>query len=283
MNGGTEPVRAGGQALADGVLMRTDRAWAIAREDGSVEVGQVPHSRLSRVPVLRVLVGLVGAMRLGIVRGMLRRGSIGDVQRSRRINGRFLLVLLAAEVLVVAAGWWLERTGLTGSATPAMTLLPWVVVLAAMRLATPAAMWRYHGAEHKAVSAHEAGVDLTDTGAVLAASRVHDRCGTNLVFVMALLTLVLTPLPGAVQFPVFVMAFGASVELVSLASKRPRFLVSRLVLGGGKLLQRYVTTVEPTPAEQVIGCRALMAALAEHERLVAAEQPEPALALANAA
>ena len=281
MNGGTEPVRAGGQALADGVLMRTDRAWAIAREDGSIEVGQVPHSRFSRIPVVRVLAGLVGAMRLGIVRGMLRRGSNGDVSRSRRINRRFLLVLLAAELTVVGAGWLLERSDVAGTGNPLMTVLPWVVVLAAMRLATPGAMWRYHGAEHKAVSAHEAGIDLRDTSAVLGAARVHDRCGTNLVFVMALLTLVLTPLPGAIQFPVFLMTFGASVEVISLAAKRPRTLVSRMVLSGGKFLQRYVTTAEPTPAEQAVGCRALLAALAEHERLVAAESPDaPALAVA---
>ena len=271
MNGGTEPVRAGGQALADGVLMRTDRAWAIAREDGSIEVGQVPHNRFSRIPVLRVLVGLIGAMRLGIVRGMLRRGSPGDVQRSRRVNGRFLLVLLGAEAVVVGAGWWVERAGIVTGASPVMTLLPWIVVLAGMRLATPAAMWRYHGAEHKAVSAHEAGVDLNDTAAVLRASRVHDRCGTNLVFVMALLSLLLTPIPSALQVPTFLMTLGASVELVSLASKRPRVLLSRVVLFGGKMLQRYVTTVEPTAAEQAIGCRALTAALAEHERLVQAE------------
>ena len=279
MNGGTEPVRAGGQALADGVLMRTERAWAIAREDGSVEVGHVPQSRFSRVPVLRVLLGMIGAIRLGIVRGMLRRGADGDVRRSRRINGRFLLVLLAAEAIVVAAGWAMDRTSIASTTSPAMTLLPWVVVLAAMRLATPSAMWRYHGAEHKAVSAHEAGVDLRDTAAVLCASRVHDRCGTNLVFVMAALTVLLSPLPGMLQFPVFLMMFGASVELVSMAARRPRSLVSRLLLGGGKLLQRYVTTVEPTPAEQAIGCRALLAALAEHERLVAPEH-EPELSLA---
>jgi hypothetical protein len=44
--------------------------------------------------------------------------------------------------------------------------------------------------------------------------------------------------------------------------------VTRVLLFGGRTLQRFVTTAEPTPAEQILGCRALMACLAEHERLV---------------
>src|SRR5207248_9949611 len=68
-----EPARVGGQALADGVLMRTSAAWAVARADGSVEVGPFPKARLAKVPVLRVVVGLVPALAMG-VRALANRG-----------------------------------------------------------------------------------------------------------------------------------------------------------------------------------------------------------------
>ena len=45
--------------------------------------------------------------------------------------------------------------------------------------------------------------------------------------------------------------------------------------GGGRFLQRYLTTVEPSAAEQQVGCRALQAALAEHARVEAISAPVP--------
>lgn len=269
--GADRPVRVGGQALADGVLMRTPTSWAIARADGSVEVGALPAVRWGSWPLLRVLGGLVAGFRIGIARGLLRRGAgpgPGAV-RSRRLNGRFVVALVAVEVAAVVVAWALARFDLRGAGAVLAVAAPWAVAFAVLRLISPPALWRYHGAEHKAVAAHEAGIDLTDTAAVLACDRVHDRCGTNLVFVMAVAGLALVDRPVAGQLLGFVLLLGAAAEVISLAARRPRWLPSRLLLGGGKALQRWVTTAEPTPAEQGIGCRALRAALAEHARLAA--------------
>jgi uncharacterized protein YqhQ len=266
-------LRAGGQALADGVLMRTERAWAIARLDGTVESGALPVNRFAAIPVIRVLAGLGGALKLGIVKGMLRKGAGADarVRGSRRANRRFLVAIVASEAAVALFGLWVRRFELGGVATGAMTLLPFVVVLACMRLATQPSLWRFHGAEHKAVAAHEGHIDLDDTDAVLTCPRVHNRCGTNLVVLLAVASVAMTAVPGVLQVPLFLLTLGATVELMSLAARRPRFLGSRLVLSGGRALQRFVTTAEPTPAEQAVACRALSAALATHAELEAAE------------
>lgn len=276
MNGGTEgarPLRAGGQALADGVLMRTERAWAIARIDGTVETGELPTNRLAAVPVLRVLGGLGGALKLGIVKGMLRKGGGSDarVRGSRRANRKFLFALVAAEAVVAVLGFWLGRFDLPQWGTALMTLLPWMAVLGVLRLATAPSLWRFHGAEHKAVAAHEQSIDLSDTGAVLACPRVHNRCGTNLVFLLALLSLAMVAVPAVLQVPMFLVALALTVELMSLAARWPRFLASRVLLSGGRMLQRVVTTAEPTPAEQAVACRSLAAALETHARLEAAD------------
>src|SRR5581483_7547128 len=146
-----------------------------------------------------------------------------------------------------------------------------LVVLLVLRVATPAALWRFHGAEHKAVTAHEQGVDLSDTGAVLACTRIHNRCGTNLVFLMGVASYFVTRVPAVIEMPAFLVMLGVSVETLSLASRRPRFVLSRVLLAGGKLLQRFVTTQEPTAEGKEICCRAMCAALAEHERLEAGE------------
>ena len=77
-------------------------------------------------------------------------------------------------------------------------------------------------------------------------------------------------LPGLLQLPVLLVAMAAAAELVSLAARHPAAAWSRFVLGGGRLLQRKVTTAEPDAAQQAVGCRALQVALAEHDRLVGA-------------
>jgi hypothetical protein len=253
--------------------MRTERAWAIARIDGTIETGELPGNRFSAVPVLRVLAGLGGALKLGIAKGMLRKGAGGgaSVQGSRRANRRFLFALLGAEAVVAALGLWLNRFDVPQWGTVLLTILPWIAVLGVMRLATAPSLWRFHGAEHKAVSAHEQSIDLADTGAVLACPRVHNRCGTNLVFLLAVSSLAMVAVPTALQLPLFLVALGTTVELMSLAARWPRFLGSRLLLSGGRALQRFVTTAEPTAAEQAVACRALSAALTVHAELEAAE------------
>lgn len=250
-------VKVGGQALVDGVLMRTDRVWAIARADGSVETGVLaPRGRLGHIPGVRVLTGIVGGFRLAFGR------------RGRRPGDRKLLwALLGIEAVViglgallgdVAAPWW--AAGIMSFST-----------LVALRLATPAVLWRYHGAEHKAVAAHEAGLDLRDTEAVLRCSRVHNRCGTNLVFVMLLLGMVLLDVPMVLQLPAFAALLAVCAEVVSLAAGRPSWVGSRVVLAGGRAVQRWITTAEPTFDEQAVGCHALLACLTAHETAKCAE------------
>lgn len=244
-------VKVGGQALVDGVLMRSDRAWAIARADGSIEVGELAPRRFKRMPGVRVLAGIVGGFRLAFAR-----------PGRRRTDRRLLWSLLGIEAVVIAVGWLLGDVAAPVWASVAMSF----VVLVALRVATPRALWRYHGAEHKAVAAHEAGVDLADVDAVLACSRVHNRCGTNLVVVMLLAGALLVDVSPWLQIPAFAALLAVSAEVVSMAAKRPRFLLSRVVLVGGRAVQRWLTTAEPTAAEQAVGCRALLAVLEEESR-----------------
>ena len=271
---GTSAVRVGGQALADGVFMRTDRAWAIAREDGSLTTGAMPPRRWAKVPVVRVLAGMASALRLAVGRGMLGRGSgAGGSVTGRRRNRRVLVTMVAVEISAVfvshAAG------GLTWPVvgTAARVAGPWVAAFAVLRAVAPKSLWRYHGAEHKAVAAHEAGVDLGHVEAVLACPRVHDRCGTNLVFLAMLGGTVLSWVPAALQVPAFLVLLAGAAEVVSAAAGHPRARASRLVLAGGRALQRRVTTAEPSFAQQAVGCRALAACLEHHDRLAPGASP----------
>lgn len=262
-------MRVGGQALPDGVLMRAGRNWAVARADGSIETGLLPVHRLAQVPMVRVLTGLgpslvrgLGAMRS---RGRSRGGSV----RVRWSLPMFLLVPFAVDL---AIGRMLPGTSSVWWQAAARTVLALSLQLVALRLVLPAAMWRYHGAEHKAVAAFEAGVDVTDVTAVMGYSRVHVRCGTNVVAILLLLATIPLHVNIALSALLWIPMLAGAVELVSAAAKSPLRPASRLVLAGGRLLQRYVTTSEPTYAEQAVACRALSACLAAVPAVIPAQR-----------
>src|SRR5947209_9933966 len=145
------PLRVGGQALADGVFMRTEKAWAIARADGSIEAGEVPSNPLHRIPVLRILVSLGVALHLGIAKGLAgrrhgRRGARGEKSQGSIANKRFISVVIASEVVVGGIAWGLDRLPVHGLASSGLHALPILGALVAMRFVAPSTVWRYHGA-----------------------------------------------------------------------------------------------------------------------------------------
>ena len=253
-------IRVGGQALADGVLMRTNRSWAIARADGSVQTGSFRAGKIARVPFLRVFAGIGSALAISIKR----------TARSGK-NRIFFLVIL----LLTLAAWPLDRYISTAD-IPAWALALYgpaslLVVIIVMRLIVPRAIWRYHGAEHKAVAAFEQGVDLEDTAKVLTLSRIHDRCGTNLIFLIALVTMI--PMPsGALGGTILVASLAGVAELLGYSVRNhPRSLMTKILVGGGRFLQRTLTTKEPSASEQRVACIALTACLAEHHKALYGE------------
>src|SRR4051812_6943853 len=143
--------RVGGQALADGVLMRTSRAWAVARADGSVEVGPFPKAHLTKVPVIRVLAGLGPALAMGV--RALAKGAKRGGKRTNR-GARQLLILLVALSLLGFVAPRLPGSSPTGLSAALAGVATMIVTLAVLRSFAPKTIWRYHGAEHKAVTAH---------------------------------------------------------------------------------------------------------------------------------
>jgi uncharacterized protein YqhQ len=265
-------VKVGGQALPDGVVMRTQRAWAVARADGSVETGEIPPSPFERIPVLRVLAGVILGLRIGFRR---RRSSAARGRRRPPTMTRLIVSLLATELAVVALDGAAGRLGLPRWGSPITAAVICVIALFVFRLVAPSAQWSYHGAEHKAVTAYEAGCDVNDVDAVRTYSRLHPRCGTNLVPWVAVGLPLLQRFPGPVQLLLFPLLLGGIAELVSLAARRPSSLLSRAIVAPGTLIQAAVTTAEPTWAQQRIGCLALSACLERHRACVTASSDAP--------
>ncbi len=109
----------------------------------------------------------------------------------------------------------------------------------------------YHGAEHKAINAMEAG-DPLDIPHVRRASRVHTRCGTGFLLLVMVVSIFVFALVGSPSLLIkFVsrivlipVVAGIAYELMRLGAANYRYRVVRWLLAPGLALQG-LTTREP--------------------------------------
>jgi uncharacterized protein YqhQ len=219
----------GGQAAFDGVMMRGRTRYAVARRsaDGGIVVtdGPLPTwgSSLKRVPFVRGLVALAEALPLGISSLAPRR--------------KWLLAAALVALSFVPA--WIGFTGL--AAFVALTGTYDHV----------RRLFGYHGAEHKAVNAHEAGLDLR-VDAVQTCSTRHPRCGTSFLLVFFAVSFVASHVLGSHLWLLpLVLAVATEVQRLNV----PVFAVP------GMALQR-VTTREPSDEQVEVAIAALECVLA---------------------
>lgn len=116
---------------------------------------------------------------------------------------------------------------------------------------------RYHGAEHKVVTAYEKYGEVTLDGAKKS-SRIHPRCGTN-ILIYIMLAALLDPLVGWWGYAV--------LQFILISEAWYMFGQTRSSIAVGNFLQKYLTTTEPRRAELEVAVESLNQLLrAEEER-----------------
>ncbi|UJA18880.1 DUF1385 domain-containing protein [Thermoleophilia bacterium SCSIO 60948] len=250
-----EPIRLGGMAMRNGLLIHGPTGWAAAvrKRSGELEVasGKKPtlsHGAVGKIPMLRGPVRLGEAMAvLPLVRLRLRSA------RMAFEDPRVIVVGALAQAITS----WVRRDGRSGPREELIAgLIGIVPALAALRDRDLAA---YHGAEHKAIGAYESGATIEAT------PKEHRRCGSNIVFPLMtlsaagqLLVEATVDEPGpVVRALAGLAAVGGAVELFANAEKHPDTLLGRSVQVPGHEIQRLVSTREPTPAQIEVGDAAL--------------------------
>jgi uncharacterized protein YqhQ len=111
---------------------------------------------------------------------------------------------------------------------------------------------KYHGAEHKAINAYEAGVPM-EVEYVKKFSRLHPRCGTSFLFIVLIISIVLfSVMPdfgfwGNLSYRLlFIPVIAAiSYELLRLSGRYRTSIVSRVLTAPGMGFQ-LLTTKDPT-------------------------------------
>ena len=139
-------------------------------------------------------------------------------------------------------------------------------------------VFEYHGAEHKTIACYEAGEDLTVEN-VKKHTRFHPRCGTSFIFVILIISILITsalvlifphlseisrPLWVLMKLAILPLVTGIGYEFIKYAGKHDNFLV-RFLSAPGLFMQR-ITTVEPTDDIIEVGIEALKAAITDNPK-----------------
>lgn len=137
-------------------------------------------------------------------------------------------------------------------------------------------VFMYHGAEHKSIFCYEHGLELTVEN-VRKQRRFHPRCGTSFMFVMILLSILLSSILVLI-FPhlaeinrilwilikllILPLVMGIGYEFIRYAGKHENLLV-KILSAPGLWMQR-ITTKEPTDDIIEVGIASLKAVLTDN-------------------
>jgi len=283
-----QPFFYGGQAVIEGVLMRGKAHYAVAarRRDGSIAIQQEPlrsrvyTSPLWRLPLFRGVAGLVEMLHLGMraltwsANVQMEAEEIQLSPRAMRVTMGFSIVfglLLFVGLPLIAAG--LLHRGQRGVGFVVVEGVARAVVLLGYLLLigmTPSVkrVFEYHGAEHKTINCFEAG-DPLDVAHVGRASRLHPRCGTGFLVVVAFVSIVVFAPLGGLNPVLLVLSRIVLVPLVAaIAYEGIRGLARIRATAVGRVLiapilaTQLLTTREPDDRQMEVAIAALQAARA---------------------
>ena len=296
----SDTLNIGGQAVLEGVMMRSPHAFTVAvrkggRPDADIALLTEPLKPLGeRFPflkkrIIRGSVTLFEAMWLGI-RALNfsanealesedgKKEEIGTLAMAATMAvaiifslALFLALPLLLTNLLGLKYYAVSRSSIVFNITDGVfrvaLFLGYISSISLMK--DIRRVFEYHGAEHKVIAAYESGEGLTVENA-RQRSRIHPRCGTSFLLVVIALSIVLFSfIPGG--WPLWAKALsrlvllpliaGLAYEFIKYSAKHCESGAIKTLMQPGLWLQR-LTTREPSDDQIEVAIRAVTEALA---------------------
>src|SRR5687768_1605717 len=293
----------GGQAVLEGVMMRGPSAWSVAvrKPDGAIAEVNRPiasvllRHRWLRIPIIRGVIALgeslaIGFRALAISANYAAQEEDEDGEVKTELSrGQLLFAFAIAIGFAIAlfkvtpalitnwlpietTGWFVIVEGLI-RVTIFVAYILVISLLPDLRR-----VFQYHGAEHKAINALEAGEELTPEN-VQRFSLIHPRCGTAFLLWVMVIAIFVFAFIGQPSWPWLIASrilllpviAGLAYEVIRFAGKHTDNRLLMALLAPGLWLQR-LTTREPSLDQLEVSIRALREVL----RLEGQERPAEA-------
>ncbi|MBW2980188.1 DUF1385 domain-containing protein [Candidatus Woesearchaeota archaeon] len=276
----------GGQAVIEGVMMKSDRKIAISvrKRKKIVTKKQTlkPNSKFAKLPFIRGVVNLYQMLFIGIKALMWSAEQDSD-EGEEEIKPWELTLLVIASFLVVFLffiGLPYILTNLIGFNEEARPILFNLVdgfmrilfflgyVIGVSFMKDVRRLFQYHGAEHKVINCFESGKKLNVKN-IKRFSTLHPRCGTSFMIMVLLIAIaIFSVIPSivmyffsgfidlglvarkAILFSIRIIVVpiiaGISYEGLKLSDKFKGGHIMKVLIKPGLLMQKYITTKEPT-------------------------------------
>ena len=291
LENGEETTLVGGQAVMEGVMMRSPQSYCVAvrKPSGEIVTQESPLGRLSdrypifKLPVIRGLGTLGHAMWLGMkalkfsadcaieqLGGPSQKKESGSWAMAAQIllSLAFTIALYKFVPLYLATllGAHVHAVGSRFAINMVDGILRIAIFLGLMfllsRMKEMHRLFEYHGAEHKVVFNFESGEPVSVENAQRFVTW-HPRCGTSflmVVLIIALITYAFLPIDGfwakfLWRIALLPVIAGVSYEIIRYAAKRRGGLMAVLTRPG-LWLQR-VTTQPPSNSQTEVAICAL--------------------------
>ena len=280
-----KPFHYGGQAVIEGVMIRGKEGVAISVRQPNGELTTVRQplasiykGRLREMPLVRGVIALVEALVLG-TQSLLHSAQVaaaeegGEKIPTALLWGTVAISLALGVALFFMVPLFATRYIIDPYISSALLsnvfegLIRIGIFIAYLKLISLIPdikrVFAYHGAEHKAVNAYEAGVPL-EVEAVKDYSTAHARCGTAFLFIVLIVAIFVFALVGRPTLWIRILSrialipviAAVSYEIMKLGAAHINNKVVRVLLAPGLWLQS-ITTREPDDSQMEAAISAL--------------------------
>ena len=282
----------GGQAVIEGVMMRSPLKYAIAvrKPDKEIilKIGKLKtlsdKMKFLKWPIFRGIINLIESLVLGLK--ALTYSAEQATGEEERINSvemfftiviAFTLFIVFFIVLPTTIARYLDRylpniiiynlfEGLLRISI-FVTYLFFISKIKDIRR-----VFEYHGAEHKVIYAFESGEKLSVDN-VKKYSTLHPRCGTSFIFIVLVMSILIFSLLGkqtlllriAYRISIIPIIAGLSYEILKLSAKNMNRTIIKWAVMPGLWFQK-LTTSEPDETQIEVAIEALKGVLPEENK-----------------
>lgn len=282
----------GGQAVIEGVMMRSPLKYAIAvrRPDKEIilKIGKLKSLsnklKFLKWPIFRGIVNLVESLVLGLK--ALTYSAEQATGEEEKINSveMFFTIVIAFGLFIVffialptAMARYLDRYlsnvivyNLFEGLLRISIFIAYLFFIS--KIKDIRRVFEYHGAEHKVIYTYEAGEEL-NVDNVKKHSTLHPRCGTSFIFIVLIMSILVFSLLGkqtlllriAYRIAIIPIIAGLSYEILKLSAKNMNKILVKWAVMPGLWFQK-LTTNEPDDAQIEVAIKALKGVLPEENK-----------------
>jgi uncharacterized protein YqhQ len=266
----------GGQAVVEGVLMRSTEKVAIAVRlpNGKIRVKKenlAPIPKIGNAFFVRGIVRLWHMLKDGM-KALIWSSNQQLDEKEKLTTAEFALTLLGslvfAAVIFVGVPFFsarlIQEEGLGFNILEGVLriMLFIIYILAISRMKDVQVLFQYHGAEHKTIYCYEAKKKIAP-GAIQKFPKEHHRCGTSFIFIVLIVSVFLFSLISGPWWMKLVgrivllpVVAGISYEIIKLGDKFHHTLPVKILLAPGIWLQK-ITTREPNKKQIEVAMKSL--------------------------